>query len=173
MTRALRSSMRHKPMPVKTRTRAASDASRRDRTQLRTAECDPGEMETGQQGPRLLILVRHGESEWNLEQRFTGWTDVDLTAEGELQARRAGALLAMEGYEFDVAFTSRLKRSIRSQWLMLEALDQTWLPVCSDWRLNERHYGDLTGRTHAEARELYGDDQVLTHGYHRRPGRSI
>lgn len=113
------------------------------------------------EGRFALVLARHGESVWNIEQRFTGWTDIDLTAAGEQQARSAGQLLAAEGWEFDITFTSVLKRSIRSQWLMLEGLDQTWLPVFSDWRLNERHYGDLTGRTHSEVRALHGEERVL------------
>jgi 2,3-bisphosphoglycerate-dependent phosphoglycerate mutase len=112
-------------------------------------------------GAFTLVLVRHGESVWNREHRFTGWADVDLTAQGEEQARRAGELLAQEKWVFDLAFTSVLKRSIRSQWLMLEALDQTWLPVFTDWRLNERHYGDLTGHTHAEVIAAHGSQRVL------------
>ncbi|MDN7799425.1 MULTISPECIES: 2,3-diphosphoglycerate-dependent phosphoglycerate mutase [Burkholderiaceae] len=112
-------------------------------------------------GAFSLVVVRHGESVWNREHRFTGWTDIDLTAQGEQQARHAGEMLALEKWEFDLAFTSVLKRSIRSQWLMLEALDQTWLPVFTDWRLNERHYGDLTGHTHAEVIAAHGSQRVL------------
>lgn len=108
-----------------------------------------------------LVLVRHGESIWNREGRFTGWTDIDLTPKGVQQAYRAGEALAQEKWEFDLAFTSVLKRSIRSQWLMLDALDQARLPVFTDWRLNERHYGDLTGRTHLEAIAAHGSQQVL------------
>jgi phosphoglycerate mutase, BPG-dependent, family 1 len=112
-------------------------------------------------GAFSLVLVRHGESIWNREHRFTGWTDIDLTAQGEQQARRAGQMLRLEKWEFDLAFTSVLKRCIRSQWLMLEALDQTWLPVFTDWRLNERHYGELTGHTHAEVIAVHGAQRVL------------
>lgn len=112
-------------------------------------------------GPYSLVLVRHGESEWNRVGRFTGWTDIDLTVEGELQARRAGQILAREGWQFDLAYTSMLKRSVRSQWLILDELDQMWIPVVHDWRLNERHYGDLTGKLKAEAIQTYGAQEVL------------
>jgi 2,3-bisphosphoglycerate-dependent phosphoglycerate mutase len=88
-----------------------------------------------------LVLLRHGESECNRENRFTGWTDVDLTPEGEEQARQAGRLLEQEGLTFDIAYTSLLKRSIRTLWLTLEVMDLTWIPVVRSWRLNERHYG--------------------------------
>lgn len=90
-----------------------------------------------------LVLIRHGESTWNLENRFTGWTDVPLTATGVQQARQAGQLLQEAGYEFDVAYTSVLKRAIWTLWHALDEMDRTWLPVLNDWRLNERHYGDL------------------------------
>jgi 2,3-bisphosphoglycerate-dependent phosphoglycerate mutase len=109
-----------------------------------------------------LVLVRHGESTWNQENRFTGWTDVDLTAKGESQAREAGRLLREAGYVFDVAYTSVLKRAVRTLWLALEEMDQVWLPIINDWRLNERHYGALQGLNKAETAKKYGDAQVLT-----------
>ena len=90
-----------------------------------------------------LVLLRHGESTWNKENRFTGWTDVDLSDKGRDEAREAGRLLKEGGYSFDVAFTSVLKRAIRTLWIALDGLDQMWLPVEKSWRLNERHYGDL------------------------------
>jgi 2,3-bisphosphoglycerate-dependent phosphoglycerate mutase len=108
-----------------------------------------------------LVLIRHGESTWNLENRFTGWTDVDLTPTGVEQARNAGRLLKAEGYEFDVAYTSVLKRAIRTLWLTLDEMDRTWLPVVKDWRLNERHYGGLQGLNKADMAKQYGDEQVL------------
>ena len=108
-----------------------------------------------------LVLIRHGESQWNLENRFTGWTDVDLTPAGLAEARRAGALLRSEGYEFDIAFTSVLKRAIRTLWHVLDEMDRMWLPVTKDWRLNERHYGALQGLNKAETAKKYGDEQVL------------
>ena len=108
-----------------------------------------------------LVLIRHGESTWNLENRFTGWTDVDLTATGVAQAKGAGALLKAEGYEFDQAFTSVLKRATHTLWHCLDAMDRTWLPVSHSWRLNERHYGALQGLNKAETAKQYGDEQVL------------
>ena len=108
-----------------------------------------------------LVLIRHGESTWNLENRFTGWTDVDLTALGEQQARQAGLLLKNEGYAFDVAYTSVLKRAVRTLWLTMEAMDCMWLPVINSWRLNERHYGALQGLNKAEMAKQYGDAQVM------------
>jgi len=108
-----------------------------------------------------LVLIRHGESTWNLENRFTGWTDVDLTDTGVEQARNAGRLLKAEGYEFDVAYTSVLKRAIRTLWLALDEMDRTWLPVVKNWRLNERHYGGLQGLNKADMAKQYGDAQVL------------
>ena len=108
-----------------------------------------------------LVLIRHGESTWNLENRFTGWTDVDLTPTGVAQAKSAGQLLKAEGYEFDIAFTSVLKRAIRTLWHTLDEMDRTWLPVVKDWRLNERHYGALQGLNKAETAKQYGDEQVL------------
>ena len=107
-----------------------------------------------------LVLTRHGQSQWNLENRFTGWVDVDLTAAGEAEARRGGALLAAAGFEPDVAFTSVLKRAVRTLWLTLEGLDRVWIPVHKDWRLNERHYGALTGLDKAETAAAHGEDQV-------------
>jgi phosphoglycerate mutase, BPG-dependent, family 1 len=112
-------------------------------------------------GAYQAVLVRHGESLWNRERRFTGWTDIDLTEAGEIEARLAGRLLARDGFQFDLVLTSRLKRSIRSAWLMLEELDQVHVPVVGDWRLNERHYGDLTGRTRSEVEQAYDTQQVL------------
>jgi 2,3-bisphosphoglycerate-dependent phosphoglycerate mutase len=108
-----------------------------------------------------LVLIRHGESTWNLENRFTGWTDVDLTSTGVEQAKQAGRLLKAEGYEFDVAYTSVLKRATRTLWHTLDELDRTWLPVVHSWRLNERHYGGLQGMNKAETAKKYGDEQVL------------
>ncbi len=108
-----------------------------------------------------LVLVRHGESTWNLENRFTGWTDVDLTATGVEQAREAGRLLREGGFEFDVAYTSVLKRAIWTLWHALDAMDRTWLSVRNDWRLNERHYGALQGLNKADMARQYGDQQVL------------
>ena len=108
-----------------------------------------------------LVLIRHGESTWNLENRFTGWTDVELTPTGISQAMAAGKLLKAEGYEFDVAYTSVLKRAIRTLWLTLEEMDRMWIPVTPDWRLNERHYGALQGLNKAETAAKFGDDQVL------------
>ncbi|RZL63646.1 MAG: 2,3-diphosphoglycerate-dependent phosphoglycerate mutase [Variovorax sp.] len=108
-----------------------------------------------------LVLIRHGESTWNLENRFTGWTDVDLTDTGVEQAKQAGRLLKAEGYDFDVAYTSVLKRATRTLWHTLDELDRTWLPVVHSWRLNERHYGGLQGLNKAETAKKYGDEQVL------------
>jgi 2,3-bisphosphoglycerate-dependent phosphoglycerate mutase len=108
-----------------------------------------------------LVLIRHGESTWNLENRFTGWTDVELTPTGIEQARNAGRLLKAEGYEFDVCYTSVLKRAIHTLWLTLDEMGRTWLPVVKSWRLNERHYGGLQGLDKAETAKQYGDAQVL------------
>jgi 2,3-bisphosphoglycerate-dependent phosphoglycerate mutase len=107
-----------------------------------------------------LVLLRHGESAWNLENRFTGWTDVDLSAKGVAEATAAGKLLKDEGYAFDVAHTSVLRRAIRTLWLALDGLDQMWLPVKNSWRLNERHYGALQGLNKAETAKKFGDEQV-------------
>ncbi len=108
-----------------------------------------------------LVLLRHGESLWNRENRFTGWTDVDLTDHGREEARRAGRLLADGGYDFDVAYTSVLKRAIKTLWLALEAMDRMWIPIHNSWRLNERHYGALQGLNKAETAQKFGEDQVL------------
>jgi 2,3-bisphosphoglycerate-dependent phosphoglycerate mutase len=108
-----------------------------------------------------LVLLRHGESQWNLENRFTGWTDVDLTPNGLAEARRAGELLQAEGFDFDVAYTSVLKRAIRTLWTALDEMDRMWLPIVHSWRLNERHYGALQGLNKAETAAEYGDEQVL------------
>ncbi len=107
-----------------------------------------------------LVLVRHGQSAWNLENLFTGWTDVDLTAQGCDEARAAGQLLREQGLEFDVAFTSVLKRAIRTLWIMLDAMDRMWMPVERDWRLNERHYGALQGLDKTATTEKFGASQV-------------
>ena len=108
-----------------------------------------------------LVLIRHGESTWNLENRFTGWADVPLTDTGVAQARQAGQLLREGGFEFDVAYTSVLKRAVWTLWHCLDEMDRTWLPVVNDWRLNERHYGALQGLNKAETARQYGDAQVL------------
>jgi 2,3-bisphosphoglycerate-dependent phosphoglycerate mutase len=110
--------------------------------------------------PGKLVLCRHGQSDWNLENLFTGWTDVDLTELGRQEAIDAGTHLRDLGYEFDIAFTSVLKRAIRTLWLMLDELDRMWIPVVRDWRLNERHYGALQGLNKAETAAKYGEDQV-------------
>jgi 2,3-bisphosphoglycerate-dependent phosphoglycerate mutase len=107
-----------------------------------------------------LVLLRHGESDWNRENRFTGWTDVDLSATGVAEAHEAARLLAAEALTFDVAYTSVLKRAIRTLWLVLDDLDLMWLPVRNSWRLNERHYGALQGLDKAETAREYGDEQV-------------
>jgi 2,3-bisphosphoglycerate-dependent phosphoglycerate mutase len=107
-----------------------------------------------------LILLRHGQSTWNLENRFTGWVDVDLSETGLTEARTAGRLLAEEGYRIDTAHTSVLKRAIRTLWIALDETDQMWVPVRRHWRLNERHYGALQGLDKAETAQKYGDDQV-------------
>ncbi len=107
-----------------------------------------------------LVLVRHGESEWNKENRFTGWTDVELSDKGRTEAKSAGKLLKAEGFSFDFAYTSVLKRAIHTLWFALDELDQQWLPVEKSWKLNERHYGALQGLNKAETAQKYGDDQV-------------
>jgi 2,3-bisphosphoglycerate-dependent phosphoglycerate mutase len=107
-----------------------------------------------------LVLLRHGQSRWNLENRFTGWVDVDLTAEGEAQARRGGELIRAEGLAFDRGFASVLTRAIRTGCLALQAADQLWIPYVKDWRLNERHYGALTGLDKAETAKRHGEEQV-------------
>ena len=109
---------------------------------------------------KQLVLIRHGESDWNLENRFTGWADVDLTPKGRDQAVTAGESLKKGGYEFDVAYTSVLKRAIRTLWHVQDAMNLMWIPVLHSWRLNERHYGALTGLNKAETAAKYGDQQV-------------
>jgi 2,3-bisphosphoglycerate-dependent phosphoglycerate mutase len=109
-----------------------------------------------------LVLIRHGESSWDLENRFTGWADVDLTPTGVAQARQAGHLLKSEGYAFDVAYTSVLKRATHTLWHVLDEMDLTWLPVVNNWRLNERHDGALQGHNKADMAKQYGETQVLT-----------
>lgn len=118
-----------------------------------------------------VVLIRHGQSVWNLENRFTGWIDVDLSERGVREAQNAGKALHNAGYRFDVAFTSLLKRSVRTLWLTLEELDQMWLPVVTDWRLNERHYGALQGLNKKETTQKYGPEQVhqWRRGYAVRP----
>jgi 2,3-bisphosphoglycerate-dependent phosphoglycerate mutase len=107
-----------------------------------------------------LVLLRHGESTWNQENRFTGWTDVDLTDKGRAEAREAGRLMKAEGYEFDIAYTSVLKRAIRTLWIATDEMDLLWVPVVRSWRLNERHYGALQGLNKAETAAKHGDAQV-------------
>ncbi len=108
-----------------------------------------------------LVLLRHGESDWNKQNRFTGWKDVDLSEKGVGEAQKAGQVLKEQGFTFDVAFTSLLKRAIRTLWLTLDDMDLMWIPVHRSWRLNERHYGALQGLNKAETAAKYGDDQVL------------
>ena len=108
-----------------------------------------------------LVLMRHGQSQWNLENRFTGWTDVDLTEQGRAEAAKAGELLKKEGYGFDIAFTSVLKRAVRTLWITLDKLDEMWIPVKNSWRLNERHYGALQGLNKADTAKKFGEKQVL------------
>ncbi len=108
-----------------------------------------------------LVLLRHGESIWNKENRFTGWTDVDLSDKGMLEAKKAGQALKKEGFIFDLAFTSVLKRAIRTLWIALDEMDLMWIPVYNSWRLNERHYGALQGLNKAEMAAKFGEEQVL------------
>ena len=108
-----------------------------------------------------LVLIRHGESQWNLDNRFTGWHDVDLTETGVNQAKKAGQILKSHGFDFDLAYTSVLKRATRTLWNTLDEMDRTWLPVVHTWRLNERHYGGLQGLNKADTAAKYGDEQVL------------
>ena len=107
-----------------------------------------------------LVLLRHGESQWNLQNRFTGWTDVDLTPKGVKEARSAGQILKERGYIFDIAFTSVLTRAIRTLWFVLDEMNLMWIPVFRNWRMNERHYGALQGLNKAETAEKFGEDQV-------------
>ena len=108
-----------------------------------------------------LVLLRHGESQWNKENRFTGWTDIDLTEKGIEEAKSAGKLLKAEGFTFDVVYTSVLKRAIHTLWNVLDEMDLAWIPVYRSWRLNEKSYGDLQGLNKAETAKKYGEDQVL------------
>ncbi len=108
-----------------------------------------------------LVLIRHGESTWNKENRFTGWTDVELSDKGCCEAKAAGELLKKEGFTFDVAYASVLKRALNTLWSVLQELDRVWIPIEKDWRLNERHYGALQGLNKGETAAKYGDDQVL------------
>jgi 2,3-bisphosphoglycerate-dependent phosphoglycerate mutase len=107
-----------------------------------------------------VVLLRHGESSWNKENRFTGWTDVDLSEKGIQEAHQAGQTLKKEGYTFDIAYTSVLKRAIRTLWIALDEMDLMWIPVIRNWRLNERHYGALQGLNKAETAQKYGEEQV-------------
>ena len=107
-----------------------------------------------------VVLLRHGESTWNKENRFTGWTDVDLSEKGLQEAKKAGEVLKAEGYKFDIAYTSVLKRAIRTLWITLDELDLMWIPVIRHWRLNERHYGALQGLNKAETAKKFGEEQV-------------
>jgi 2,3-bisphosphoglycerate-dependent phosphoglycerate mutase len=109
-----------------------------------------------------IVLIRHGESVWNKENKFTGWTDVDLSQKGKEEALNAGTLLKKEGYEFDLAFTSVLKRAIKTLWSVLDAMDLQWIEVIKNWRLNERHYGTLQGLNKSETAAKYGEDKVKT-----------
>ncbi|OGW93984.1 MAG: phosphoglyceromutase [Omnitrophica bacterium RIFCSPLOWO2_02_FULL_45_16] len=110
---------------------------------------------------KKLVLLRHGESAWNKENRFTGWTDVDLSEKGMSEAKKAGEVLKKEGFIFDVAYTSVLKRAIRTLWITLDEMDLMWIPAYNSWRLNERHYGALQGLNKAEMASKYGEEQVL------------
>jgi 2,3-bisphosphoglycerate-dependent phosphoglycerate mutase len=107
-----------------------------------------------------LVLLRHGQSVWNLENRFTGWTDVELTEQGEREAREAAQLLREQGFAFDIAYTSMLRRAIRTLWIVLDGLDRMWIPVVHSWRLNERHYGALQGLNKSETAARFGEAQV-------------
>lgn len=110
---------------------------------------------------KRLVLLRHGESTWNKENRFTGWTDVELSPKGIEEAKEAGKTLRENGFHFDIAFTSYLRRAIKTLWLALEEMDQMWIPVEKTWRLNEKHYGTLQGLNKAETAKKYGDEKVL------------
>ena len=110
---------------------------------------------------KKIVLLRHGESTWNQENRFTGWTDVDLSKKGVQEAQEAGQLLKKEGFIFDIAYTSVLKRAIRTLWFALDEMDLMWIPVYNSWRLNERHYGALQGLNKSETAAKYGEEQIL------------
>ena len=118
---------------------------------------------------KKIVLLRHGESAWNKENRFTGWTDVDLTEKGIAEACKAGELLKENGFNFDKAYTSYLKRAVKTLNCVLDRMDQDWIPVEKSWRLNEKHYGDLQGLNKSETAAKYGDEQVLIwrRSYHR------
>src|SRR6266550_7225414 len=122
----------------------------------------PADVDAHHRDPTMkkIVLLRHGQSTWNQENRFTGWTDVELTEKGLAEAKAASALLMGEGYEFDIAFTSVLKRAIKTLWVVLEEMDRMWIPVVHSWRLNERHYGALQGLNKAETAAKFGDAQV-------------
>lgn len=109
---------------------------------------------------KQIVLIRHGQSEWNKKKLFTGWTDIDLSEKGKREAQKAGAVLREKGFEFDMAITSYLKRAIRTLWYVLDELDMMWLPVERDWRLNERHYGALQGKNKEEMKKVHGEEQV-------------
>ena len=109
---------------------------------------------------KRLVLLRYGESIWNKENRFTGWTDIDLSEKGIEEARQAGKVLRQDGFTFDIAYTSLLKRAIRTLWITLDEMDLMWIPVVRDWRLNERHYGALQGLNKAETARIHGEKQV-------------
>ena len=109
---------------------------------------------------KKLVLIRHGQSDWNLQNRFTGWTDVDLSATGRAEAQEGGEVLKRQGFSFDVAYTSVLKRAIRTLWIVLDGMDLMWIPVHRSWRLNERHYGALQGLNKSETAEKFGEEQV-------------
>jgi len=123
--------------------------------------CEQGEVRSEEGAMKRIVLLRHGESVWNRENRFTGWTDVDLSDRGREEARRAGQLLRDDGFVFDVAYTSVLKRAIKTLWIALEEMDLMWIPIHNSWRLNERHYGALQGLNKAETAAKFGDAQVL------------
>ena len=110
---------------------------------------------------KKLVLLRHGESTWNKENRFTGWTDVDLSDKGVAEAHKAGQVLRKEGFIFDIVYTSVLKRAVRTLWIALDEMDLMWIPVYNSWRLNERHYGALQGLNKSEMAAKYGEDHVL------------
>ena len=118
---------------------------------------------------RKVVLLRHGESEWNKENRFTGWTDVALNESGIREAVEAGRTLRREGYVFDMAFTSVLKRAIKTLWLVLEEMDLMWIPVARSWRLNERHYGALQGLNKSETAALHGEEKVKIWRMNKKP----
>ena len=122
-----------------------------------------------------LILIRHGQSEWNKQNRFTGWTDIDLTTQGELEAKRAAQLLKKIKFDYDIAFTSVLKRAIRTLWIILDEMNKMWTPVVKSWRLNERHYGELTGADKLQMIEQHGARQVhlWRRSYHTRPPEGL